>query len=95
MDFFQYFADLDDLEDTLLESSSSSDSSDEESQDFCVTIQNFQDLQFKRNFRMAPNQFQSLCEDLAPIHAHTTLRTDIEKVCYVGLWYLRNMESMR
>lgn len=99
MDLFEFFANLDDLEDELLESLSSSSESEEEQpsqENFSVeVIPNFDDRQFQSHFRIAPNQFQSLCETLGPILDQGSFKTPIEKICQVGLWYLSNMECMR
>lgn len=81
-------------EDDLILSSSSN--SDDDNPDYHLdTVPNFSDKQFKWHFRMAPNQFESLCVEL---HEHYDPRDSpmaFDKVLLIGIWYFANLECMR
>lgn len=76
---------MDDLEEEFVDTSSSGDSEREDN--FIVVVPRFSDIQFKRQFRMEPNQYEVLCENLAPYKINTsTCQIDYQKEVLIALW---------
>ncbi|XP_055919683.1 putative nuclease HARBI1 [Eupeodes corollae] len=62
-------------------------------------VPRFSDKTFKQHFRVNPNVFDMLCQELLAMEQHNygpgRESTDIEKKIMITLWYLGNPECMR
>ncbi|CAH1778086.1 unnamed protein product [Owenia fusiformis] len=72
---------------------------------FCDTVEEFDDLEFRKNFRIEKDSYNILCERLAPhleaLHVQHGARgrgrrqeISTKKKVLVGLWYFANKETI-